>query len=46
MARAVAANADAIGFAASSSSAFDPDVVVLTVDNKAPSDAGYPLRAR
>jgi ABC-type phosphate transport system substrate-binding protein len=44
MARAVAANADAIGFVASSPAVVVPDVVVLTIDSKAPSDPEYPVR--
>lgn len=46
MARAVAANADAIGLVASSAALAESEVVVLTIDRRAPSDAGYPVRAR
>jgi hypothetical protein len=42
MSKAVAANADAIGFDTQS----DPELITLTIDGRAPSDARYPIRAR
>jgi len=44
MTRAVSANADAIGFVATSAPAIESDLVVLTIDRKAPTDPGYPVR--
>jgi ABC-type phosphate transport system substrate-binding protein len=44
MARAVATNADAIGF--DSSSPLDPELLILTIEGRAPSDPRYPIRAR
>ena len=44
MSKAVAANADAIGF--DSPQAPDAELLILTVDGRAPSDPRYPIRAR
>lgn len=46
MARAVAANADAIGFVPWSPAAIEPDVAILTIEGKPPSDPEYPVRTR
>ncbi len=46
MARSVAANADAIGFVATTPAAIEPDVAVLTIDGKPASDPAYPVRMR
>jgi ABC-type phosphate transport system substrate-binding protein len=46
MTRAVAANADAIGFVATTPGTLDPDVAPITIDGKSPSDPGYPVRMR
>jgi ABC-type phosphate transport system substrate-binding protein len=44
MSKAVAANADAIGF--DSQQAHDTELLVLTIDGRAPGDARYAIRAR
>jgi hypothetical protein len=43
MSKAVAANADAIGFDAQTP---DAELLVLTIDGRAPSDPRYAIRAR
>lgn len=44
MSKAVAANADAIGF--DSSSSLDSDLAIVMIDGRTPNDPGYPIRAR
>jgi hypothetical protein len=46
MVRAVAANADAIGFVATTPGTIEPDVALITIDGKSPSDPTYPVRMR
>jgi ABC-type phosphate transport system substrate-binding protein len=46
MTKAVAADADAIGFVAASPAALEPEVVILAIDGMYPANPAYPLRIR
>jgi ABC-type phosphate transport system substrate-binding protein len=46
MAKAVAANPDAIGLFLTTPAALESDLAVLTIDGKLPADPEYPVRVR